>query len=61
MTGNPYFWLIQSYLKEMARQKDVNDTSVEDFRKSFQEIIDAELSLTSLEERVNQYNEDGWE
>ena len=57
-----YFWLTENLIKEYARHHRADGTTLDEFFKQFREIIDAELDVTSLKERMKDYDlYDSWD
>jgi hypothetical protein len=56
-----YFWLTENLIKEYARHHRADGTTLDAFFKEFRGIIDAELDITPLKERMEDYDlYDSW-
>ena len=56
-----YFWLTENLIKEYARHNRADGTTLDAFFKEFRGIIDAELDITPLKERMEDYDlYDSW-
>ena len=56
-----YFWLIENLIKEYARHHRADSTTLDAFFKELREVVDAELDITPLKERMKDYDlYDSW-
>jgi len=56
-----YYWVIENLIKECARHHRADGTTLDAFFKQLREIVDAELDITSLKERMKDYDlYDSW-
>ena len=53
-----YFWLVENFIKEYARRSRGDGTTLDAFFKEFRGIVDAEFDITSLKERMEDYDLD---
>jgi hypothetical protein len=53
-----YFWLIENLIKEYARHHRADGTTLDAFFKELRGIVDAELDITPLKERMEDYDLD---
>ena len=56
-----YYWLVENLIKEHARNSREGKKDLDAFFKEFRGIIDAELDITPLKERMEDYDlYDSW-
>jgi len=57
-----YFWLTENLIKEYARHNRADGTTLDAFFKELRGIVDAELVITPLKERMKDYDlYDSWD
>jgi len=56
-----YFWLTENFIKEYARHCREDKVTLDDFFKQFRQIIEADLEVNTLDERMKDYDlYDSW-
>jgi len=55
------FWLIENLIKEYVRRYREDKVTVDDFMAQYREILVQELDISSVDERMKEYDEyDNW-
>ena len=57
-----HYWLIQNLIKEYAREyRDNNNITLDDYFLQLRNIVDGELTVRTLQERIDDYDaDDSW-
>ena len=54
-----YFWLTENFIKEYARHYRADKTTLDDFFQQFRQVIEGDLAVNTLEERMEDYDRYG--
>ena len=55
------FWLIENLIKEYVRRYREDKITLDDFMAEYREILRQELDISSVDERMKEYDEyDNW-
>jgi len=55
------FWLIENLIKEYVRRYREDKVTLDDFMAQYREILVQELDISSVDERMKEYDEyDNW-
>ena len=57
-----YYWITENLIKEYARGYRQGNQSLDDFFAELRQVVDSELEVTSLDERMKEYDQwDNWD